>query len=202
DSSNLILVTKRGLAKKVEAKSFHDVRHSGLIAVKLSRGDELISAHFIDKGDTVVIVTKKGQAIRFKESDIRTMGRTAAGVRAIKLASSDRIINAGVVLAGSKSAEVLVLSKRGFGKKTKISEYKVQKRGGSGIKTAKVTDKTGVLITSEVVNGEEGELVAISQKGQVIRVGLDEIPSLGRQTQGVRVMKLRPGDSIASLVCL
>ena len=162
----------------------------------------MISAHFIDKGDTGVIVTKKGQAIRFKESDIRTMGRTAAGVRAIKLASSDRIINAGVVLAGSKSAEVLVLSKRGFGKKTKISEYKVQKRGGSGIKTAKVTDKTGVLITSEVVNGEEGELVAISQKGQVIRVGLDEIPSLGRQTQGVRVMKLRPGDSIASLVCL
>ena len=85
DSSNLILVTKRGLAKKVEAKSFHDVRHSGLIAVKLSRGDELISAHFIDKGDTVVIVTKIGQAIRFKEAAIRTMGRTASVVRAIKL---------------------------------------------------------------------------------------------------------------------
>ena len=202
DSSNLILVTRQGLAKKVEAKSFHDVRHSGLIAVKLSKGDELISAHFVDKGDGVVIVTKKGQAIRFKESDIRTMGRTAAGVRAIKLTSTDMIISAGVVAAGSKSAEVLVLSKRGFGKKTKISEYKIQKRGGSGIKTAKVTDKTGVLITSEIVNGEEGELVAISQKGQVIRVDLDEIPSLGRQTQGVRVMKLRPGDSIASLVCL
>ena len=130
------------------------------------------------------------------------MGGVAAGVRAINLGPSAKIINTGVVVSGSRGAEVVVLSKRGFGKKTKISEYKVQKRGGSGIKTAKVTEKTGELIASEIVNGDDGELVAISKKGQVIRVDLGEIPSLGRQTQGVRVMKLRSGDSIASLVCL
>lgn len=199
---SLMMVTRQGVAKKVAANCFHDVRRSGLIALKLKKGDELISTTFVEKGDETVLATEKGQAIRFKEGDIREMGRSAAGVRAIKLRKGDKVINAGTVVKGKKDAQVLVLSQNGYGKKTPIKEYKVQKRGGSGIKTLKITSKTGSLIASEIVNGAEGELVAISKKGQVIRIDLGEIPSLGRQTQGVRVMKLRSGDGIAALVCL
>lgn len=203
-STSLLMVTKNGVTKKTAAASFHDVRRSGLITIKLGKGDELYSASFVDKGDEAVVVTRKGQSIRFKESDIREMGRTAAGVRAIKLSAKDKVIGAGIIAKGVKNAELLVLSRFGYGKKTKASEYKVQNRGGSGIKTAKVTDKTGELMTFEVVGGndDERELVAISKKGQVIRIDLGEIPSLGRQTQGVRVMKLRSGDRIAALVCI
>lgn len=200
---SLLMVTKNGIAKKVKAESFYDVRRSGLIAISLHSDDELISASLVEKGDLVVLTTSKGQAIRFKESDIREMGRSAAGVRAIKLSPGDRIIGTGIVRKEYKSPYVLVLSKFGYGKKTKIKDYKIQKRGGSGIKTAKVTPKTGDIIASRIIiDDTEGELVVISQKGQVIRIDLKEIPSLGRQTQGVRIMKLRAGDSIASLICL
>lgn len=201
-SVSLLMVTKDGVSKKVSAKSFVDVRRSGLIAIKLSDGDELISASFVEKGDEVVVVTRGGQSIRFKEDDIREMGRTAAGVRAIKLAKKDVVITADIIKSGNKDAEILVLSRLGYGKKTPSKEYKVQNRGGSGIKTAKVTDKTGEIIASQIVGEEGGELVAISKKGQVIRIDLDEIPTLGRQTQGVRVMKLRAGDRIAALICI
>lgn len=202
-SLSLLMVTKNGIAKKVKAESFYDVRRSGLIAISLHSDDELISASFVEKGDLVVLTTSKGQAIRFKESDIREMGRGAAGVRAIKLSSGDRIVGTGIVRKNYAHPFVLVLSKFGYGKKTKIKDYKIQKRGGSGIKTAKVTPKTGNIIASRIiVDDTEGELVVISKKGQVIRVDLKEIPSLGRQTQGVRIMKLRTGDSIASLICL
>lgn len=203
----LLMVTKNGIAKKVKAESFHDVRRSGLIALTLKeKGDELISASFVEKGDQVVVATTKGQSIRFKESDIREMGRTAAGVRAIKLGKKgDAVIAAEVIKKGDNSAELLVLSKKGYGKKTSIKEYKVQRRGGSGIKTSKVTDKTGEVIASRIVTPEdilEGELVVISKKSQVIRTDLKTIPTLSRATQGVRIMKLREGDAIASFVCL
>ncbi|MAF59314.1 DNA gyrase subunit A [bacterium] len=199
---SLLMVTKTGVVKRVEAKNFHDVRRSGLIAIKLSAGDELISAKFVEKGDDVSIVTSKGQSIRFKGSDVRKMGRSAAGVRGIKLVKGDFVISADVVRKGYSDPELLVMSIVGYGKKTKLKEYKTQGRGGSGIKTANVTSKTGELIAATVVDGGEGEMVAMSKKGQVIRVDLKEIPTLGRQTQGVRVMKLRSGDSIASLVSL
>lgn len=202
-SDSIVMVTKHGVSKKVAASSFHDVRRSGLIAIKIQKGDELISTSFVEKGDEVVVVTKGGQSIRFKESDVREMGRAAAGVRAIKLAAKDEVVHGGIIHKGVKDAEVLVLSRLGYGKRTKASEYKTQNRGGSGIKTAKVTSKTGELMASRIVRGEEGgELVAISKKGQVIRIDLGEVPSLGRQTQGVRVMKLRTGDRIAALICL
>jgi len=199
---SLLMVTEQGVAKKVNAKNFHDVRRSGLIAISLATGDKLISASFVTKGDSVVIATAKGQSIRFKESDIREMGRGAAGVRAIKLGKGDHVITAQIVKKDSKNAELLVISANGYGKKTSIDEYKIQKRGGSGIKTAKVTPKTGDIICSQVVTEEEQEVVSMSQKSQVVRVDIKEIPNLGRQTQGVRIMKLREGDKIASLICL
>jgi DNA gyrase subunit A len=200
---SVLMITKNGVGKKVSAESFHDVRRSGLIAVKLKTGDELVSVSFADRGDDCILVTEKGQSIRFRESDLREMGRAASGVRAMRLRKNDFIVGVEIVKKGIKNASLLVIMEKGYGKKTKLSEYKVQKRAGSGIKTAKVTPKTGGLIASKIIVPEETEeIVAISKKSQVIRVDVKEIPEISRQTQGVRIMKLREGDSIASLTCL
>ena len=200
---SLMMVTKNGVAKKSDASVFKDVRRSGLIAITLREDDALIAAKFVGKGDEVSLVTHKGQAIRFKESDVREMGRTASGVTAMKLGKGDAIVSADVIKKDNKGFEILIVTEHGYGKTTPVKEYKVQKRGGSGIKTAKVTDKTGLIVGGVVIGGEErtlGELVIMSQKGQVIKLPLKDIPTLGRQTQGVRVMKMRAGDSIASIV--
>ncbi|MDQ5969348.1 MAG: gyrase subunit, partial [Patescibacteria group bacterium] len=200
--SSLMMVTKNGIAKKVATASFHDVRISGIIAIKLDDKDALVSASFVHKKDTVMVVSAKGQSIHFKESDIREMGRTAMGVRGMKLAKGDEVISAETISHELDNATLMVISEHGYGKRTDIDEYKVQNRGGSGIKTAKVTPKTGKLISAKVFASDEAEVVAISKKSQVIRVDAKEISVLGRQTQGVRVMKLREGDAIASLICL
>jgi len=200
---SLMMVTEEGTGKKVSAASFHDVRASGIIAIKLAEGDKLISVSGVNKSDSCVVVTAKGQSIRFKENDVREMGRTAGGVRVIKLKKGDRVIGAHPVpKENEKDAALLTMGANGYGKKTSIKEYKIQNRGGSGIKTSNVTAKTGEIISSVVVTGEEEEAVAMSKKSQVIRIGLSEIPSLGRSTQGVRIMKLHPGDTIASFICL
>jgi DNA gyrase subunit A len=198
----IMFVTREGVAKKCDATSFHDVRRSGIIAIKLSDKDDLISASFVEKGDDTILVTKKGQSIRFKESDVREMGRTAGGVTAMKIDKDDAVVGADVVKKDTKHATLLVMGANGYGKTTDLSEYKVQKRAGSGIKTAQVTAKTGDIIASKVIADADAEIVAISKKSQVIRVDVKEIPELGRQTQGVRVMKLREGDSLASMICL
>ncbi len=201
-TGSLFMVTENGTCKKVSAKSFHDVRSSGIIAIKLASGDRLVSAGLVEKGDDISIVTKKGQSIRFKESGVREMGRSAGGVRAIKLDKGDEVVGAHVIKQGVKDGHLLVISANGYGKRTDLAEYKVQGRGGSGILTFKKTDKTGFVIASQIVTGEEEEVMAISKKSQVVRTGINEIPVLGRQTQGVRIMKLREGDAIASLICL
>ena len=199
---SLMMVTEDGTGKKVSAASFSDVRASGIIAIKLSEGDRLVSVSQVGKGDSAVVVSSKGQSIRFKESDVREMGRTAAGVRVIKLGKGDRVVGAHPIPKEfEKSAALLTMGANGYGKSTPITEYKVQNRGGSGIKTSNVTPKTGEIIASAVITGNEEEAVAMSKKSQVIRLGLSEIPSLGRSTQGVRIMKLREGDSIASFIC-
>ncbi len=216
---SLMMVTKNGTGKKTSAKHFKDVRRSGLIAITLDTGDELISASFVSKGDEVMIATKEGQSIHFKESDVREMGRNAAGVRVIRLAegtgkkvkklkgetrsqAADEVISADVVSKDAKNPALFVMGANGYGKKTKLSEYKVQGRGGSGILTMNVTPKTGSLMAAKVVTDDDTEIVAMSKKSQVIRVDIKEIPTLSRATQGVRVMKLREGDELASLICL
>jgi DNA gyrase subunit A len=198
---HLMMVTSMGTVKKVNAESFKDVRRSGLIAIKLEKNDTLQSVIPITKGDDVMLATTLGQSIRFKESDVREMGRSAGGVRAIKLSKGDSVIGVDKIAKGSTDLALLILGSNGLGKKTNIKEYKTQKRGGSGIKTAKITAKTGKLIVTKIV-GDENEIIAVSQKGQVIRVDLKSIPTSGRQTQGVTIMRLRPGDSIASITCL
>ena len=205
DNMSVFLVTEGGVIKKVEAKSFADVRRSGIIAIALKGGDRLVSAHLACPGDSVSIVTSEGQSIRFDEGETRAMGRTAAGVRGMTVKKGDSIVSAEVVPADAKNASLLVIMDKGYGKKTPLSEYKIQGRGGSGIKTADVTPKTGKIIGAKVLIGEDAkteELVVISKKGQVIRCSAGEIPSLSRATQGVRIMKMREGDSIASMVAL
>jgi DNA gyrase subunit A len=196
---SLLLATKEGTVKKTAAAAFREVRRSGLIAINLDKGDSLISAQFVREGDDVMLTTAKGQSIRFKEKDVREMGRQAAGVRGMKLGSGDQIVGAGIVPKGAKDAELLVVSSTGYGKKTKLSEYKVQGRGGSGIKTMSITAKTKQLVGAQVII-KDGELVAMSKKSQTIRTDLNGIPTLSRATQGVRVMKLYEGDSVASFV--
>lgn len=202
NSEYLLLVTRQGIAKKVSAENFKDVRRSGLMAIKLSGDDELYSASFLGKTDEVIVATKKGQSIRFKSSDVREMGRSAGGVRGMKLGKGDMIVGVGIITKDVKDATLLVMSENGFGKRTEIEEYKTQKRGGSGIKTAKVTAKTGDIVVASLITPEVSEIIAISKKGQVIKTDLDSISILGRQTQGVKIMKPRAGDSLASLTCL
>lgn len=206
DASSVVLVTEEGVVKRVAAKAFADVRRSGIIAINLKKGDRLVSANHSGEGDTVSIVSSKGQSIRFEAEDVREMGRTAGGVRGMSVKKGDRVVSAEVVSAGSDTdASLLVIMSKGYGKRTKISEYKVQGRGGSGIKTAEVTAKTGEIIGARIVSGdqlEEEELVVVSKKGQVIRTSVAEISLLSRATQGVRIMKMREGDSIASMVAI
>ncbi len=205
DAMSVFFVTEQGVVKKVEAKNFADVRRSGIIAINLKGSDKLVSAHLSGDGDSVSIVTSKGQSIRFDEADVRAMGRTAGGVRGMTIKKGDSVVSAEVISAAAKNAALLVIMSRGYGKKTELSEYKIQGRGGSGIKTAEVTAKTGEIIGAKVLVGieaKEEELVVISKKGQVIRCSAGEIPSLSRATQGVRIMKMREGDSIASMVAL
>lgn len=201
EGGSLIMVTKQGVGKRVAAKSFADVRASGIIAIKLAPDDLLVSVSLVDSGDSVSVVTTEGQSIRFKESDAREMGRSAGGVRLIKLDKKDFVIGGQVARKGAEKPMLLVVYENGYGKKTDLEEYKVQNRGGSGIKTGNVTAKTGRVIASVVVTPEQEEIVAISKKGQVIRTSIEEIPELGRQTQGVRIMKLREGDMLASVIC-
>ncbi len=200
--SSLLMVTGKGVVKKVAADGFKDVRRSGLIAIKLQPGDSLLAARFVEGKDDISLVSASGQSIRFKHTDVREMGRNAGGVKGMTLKGKDHIVTADVVKESYEDALLVIMSEKGFGKMSKLSEYKVQKRGGSGIKTAKVTPKTGEVMTGLIVPNREGEIVAISKNSQVIRVDLKEVPVLGRQTQGVRIMKLREGDSIASLITL
>lgn len=200
DGLSLLMATKDGTVKKTAAAAFKEVRRSGLIGITLDKGDALISAQFVRKGDDIMLTTAKGQSIRFAEDEVREMGRQAAGVRGMKLSGGDFIVGTGIVPKDAKTAELLVVSSTGYGKKTKLSEYKTQGRGGSGIKTMSITDKTKQLVGAAVIIDKGGELVAMSKKSQTIRTGLNEIPSLSRATQGVRVMKMREGDSLASFV--
>ena len=201
-SESLVLVTRAGTIKRMTAESFRDVRRSGIIAIRLDEGDQLIAAFFVGSGDDISIASAKGQSIRFKASTVREMGRTAGGVRGIKLGKGDHVVGAGGIPKGAADGALLAVSENGYGKRTELAEYKAQGRGGSGVKTFKVTTKTGPLMITKVVYEDDEEVVAISKRGQVIRVDIKEIPTLGRQTQGVRIMKLREGDSLASFVCL
>ncbi|PIZ92286.1 MAG: DNA gyrase subunit A [Candidatus Magasanikbacteria bacterium CG_4_9_14_0_2_um_filter_41_10] len=204
---NLVMVTNKGTIKKSALEDFKKVRASGLIALKLAEDDMLEWVRPSSGKDDIIIATSQGQAIRFKESGLRPMGRTAKGVRGMKLKSNDTVVGMDVVspeLVKIKVLEMLVISENGLGKKTELNEYKVQGRGGSGIKTMAVTTKTGPIISMRVINNTENQdTLLISRKGQVVRVPLKSVSTLGRATQGVRIMRFKAeGDTVVGMALL
>lgn len=201
DSNHLVLLTKNGVIKKMKLDEFGAVRRSGLIAIKLKENDELCWAKFTSGKDEVMILTANGQALRFKESDLRPMGRSASGVTGIKLKKGDEVRGFDIVAPGAdKNIQLLVVMEHGFGKRTSLKEYRLQRRAGQGIKTAKVTDKTGKVIAIQVVSSEDKEILVISQKGILIKTDLENISEQSRVTQGVRIIKLDTGDTVAGIV--
>ena len=209
----LVMVTKNGRIKKTSLDEFENVRKSGIIAIKLEKGDALKKVVKTTGEDDIMLVTKNGISIRFKEKDIRPMGRSAAGVKGINLKKGDEVIGMEVIenpksqIPNPKNNEkryLLIVMENGYGKRTDINQYKVQGRGGSGIKTANITSKTGGIVMSCILEEplDEEDLIVISQKGQVIRTETKAVSLLGRATQGVRIMRLEPGDKVASGACL
>jgi DNA gyrase subunit A len=196
-AANLLMCTVKGVVKKTPFEQYANVRSSGLIAINLDEGDELKWIRMTSGDNEVIISTSQGQAIRFHESDARPMGRVSRGVRGIRLRSDDHVIGMDVVEDGSS---IFVISEHGYGKRTKVAQFTAHKRGGVGIRSAVVNKKTGTLIGVKALSGEDHqEVILISRNGQTIRLGLKDIPSLGRATQGVRIMRLNDTDSVVSL---
>jgi len=198
----LVMVTKNGMIKKTRLSDFGNVRRSGLIAITLK--DDILKWVELSSGkDEVILVTANGQSIRFREAQLRPMGRTASGVRAIKLKKDDFVAGLDIIKSSEikSSARFLVVTENGFAKQTFLKEYKIQSRGGSGIKTAKITSKTGGVVSTHIVTNHE-ELLALSVKGQIIRTKISSIRTAGRATSGVRIMKLKEGDKLAGSVIL
>lgn len=200
DKQYLVMVTGGGAIKKTELTKFANVRRSGILAINLSKGDELKWAKLASPKDEIVMTTSLGRAIRFKGSDVRAMGRTAAGVKGIALKKGDSVSSFDLI-APTAEAKFLVVMASGYAKQTPLKEYKLQRRGGQGILTAKVTSKTGQVVSAHVII-DQAELLALSAKGLVLRTSLKSIRSAGRATQGVRIMKLGAGDKVIGTVCL
>lgn len=204
-SKFLFMATTDGTVKKTKLEDFANVRRSGLIAINLEKGDTLNWVAPTTGTDEVIITTESGQAIRFKESDVRAMGRNAAGVRGIKLRTeSDHVVAMDVVAKGAADRELLILSENGYGKRSDLKHYKIQKRGGSGIKTMNVTSKTGKLVGAHITSETDTELdmLVTSEKGIIIRVPFKSVPLLSRVTQGVRVMRPQAGDRVGAFTLL
>ncbi len=198
----LFMATKKGHVKKTALKDFFNVRKTGMIAIKLRDGDSLEWVRESQKGQEAVIVTRNGKSIRFNESDVRPMGRSSMGVRGISLKDNDRVVEMDVI-QNPLTAELLVVMENGLGKSTTMEDYRLQKRGGSGVKTANVTERTGHIIGARVINEDTNEdLLLISKAGQVIRLNLRQIPSKGRATQGVYLMRMDEKDKVASMSTL
>lgn len=231
ESAFLIMLTTRGIVKKTTLEDFKNIRRTGIIAISLKKGDSLKWARLSSGSDQLILATKAGQSIRFKESQIRPMSRTAGGIRAIKLKKGDELAGFDIIktdadrrglnadqrgqitsngenniprvsaLSQRQSALLLVVMANGFAKKTVLKEYKLQNRGGSGIKTANITSKTGPLIAAGIIR-DQTEVLALSEKGQVIRTGLSGIRLTGRSAQGVRIMNLKSGDKLAGVIVI
>ncbi|MCA9349363.1 DNA gyrase subunit A [Candidatus Saccharibacteria bacterium] len=194
---HLFMCTKNGVVKKTAYDKFENVRTSGLIAITLDDGDELKWIRLSSGDEEVVISTAMGQAMRFHESHVRSMGRSARGVRGMRLRKDDYVIGMDIV---HEDASIFVISRNGYGKRTKISQFTPHARGGVGIRSAVVNSKTGELVAVRSLRPDANELIVISESGQTIRLGLKDIPELSRATQGVRIMRLNDGDYVASVV--
>ncbi|MEM7511594.1 MAG: DNA gyrase subunit A [Bacteroidota bacterium] len=198
DSHYIIMATKKGQVKKTSLRDYSRPRTNGINAISIREGDELLEAKLTDGNSQIMLGVKSGNAIRFNEKDVRVMGRTASGVRGITLSNEeDEVV--GMVIVPNEERQLLVVSEQGYGKKTPISEYRVTGRGGKGVKTLNTSDKVGSLIAVKQIESEEEDLMIITKNGIAIRLDVRDISRLGRNTQGVKLIRLKSGDSIASV---
>lgn len=217
EAKYLLMATRAGLVKKTAIEEFENVRKTGLIAIRLKKGDLLKKVVKTSGEDSIILINRKGKAIVFKEKDLRPMSRIAAGNIGMRLNKDDAVIGMAAVTRLTTSPEVrpqeksgaaprklqlLVVSERGFGKRTALSQYRVQKRGGRGLIAAKLNNKTGDLAAAKILTGEEEHLIIISQKGHVIKTSLNSVRSLSRTAQGVKLINLARGDKVASVICV
>lgn len=198
DDNYLFFVTKMGTVKRTKVSEFQNIRRSGLIALTLRDGDELNNVLTTDGKQNILIGTHLGYAVTFNEKDVRSMGRTAAGVRGINLRDNDYVVGSDIL---EPDSEVLVISEKGYGKRTAASEYPVKGRGGKGIKTANITEKNGPLAGITVVNGDE-DIMLITSAGVMIRFDVDDVSQTGRATLGVRLIKVDDGAQVASITAV
>lgn len=195
DNFNLFFATATGVVKKTKLEEFENIRKNGLFAIKLRPEDELVSVRLTDGEQEVIMGTSQGMSIRFPESDVREMGRSATGVKGITLADDDYVIDMDIVMPGK---DVMIVTKKGYGKRTPIGEYRVQSRGGKGIKTLNITKKNGPVVGHTMVSEEE-DLMIVTQAGVVIRMNISGISTLGRYAQGVRLIKLGKNEEVATV---
>lgn len=195
DDLHMIMATRSGVIKKIELSALANIRSNGIIAMKLNDGDELIGARITDGTSDIILGTHNGLALRFPEQKVRDMGRSAVGVKGINLAKDDVVVS---LLVVKRQATILVVTENGYGKRSQLNDYRITNRGGKGIYTVKVTERTGKMIALMEVNDNE-ELVVITSKGMVIRTAIKDIRIAGRNTQGVRIIRLNDGDHIADI---
>ncbi len=196
NSHNIILATKKGVVKKTLLEAYSRPRTNGIVAVNIREGDELLEAKLTNGNHDVLMGVKAGKAIRFPEANVRTVGRTAGGVRGISLAEGDEVI--GMITVENESEDILVVSENGYGKRSLIKDYRVINRGGKGVKTMNVTEKTGKMIALKGVTDSD-DIMIITRKGLTIRLSVEKMRVLGRATQGVRLINLKKDDQIAAI---
>ena len=196
ENTYLLFVTKQGIVKRTNVQLFKNIRTSGIIAINLNEGDELLSVLITHGNSDIILGASNGKAIRFPESDMRDISRTAIGVRGMKLAEGDELV--GVGLINSEEDEILVLTEKGYGKRSLASEYRCQGRGGQGVKSLNVTDKNGKMVALKVVSGDE-DIIATTNRGMVIRCHIKGISQTGRATQGVIIMRIANNQTVATV---
>jgi DNA gyrase subunit A len=196
-SGYIFMGTKKGIVKKTKLEDFANIRRSGIIAINLNSGDSLNFVTLTSGTDEIIMVTRKGQSIRFSEKGVREMGRATAGVMGIRLATSDEVICASKAPA---NGELLVVTEKGFGKKSKVSDWPLQGRAGSGVKAAEVTSRNGQVMAARVIEKDDQSVVITSKNGQVIKLPIKDVPLLTRQTQGVILIRLSNRDDVVSAV--
>lgn len=199
----IFLSTRKGTVKKTNISEFDNIRRNGMIAIKLDAGDELVWSKISNGEDDVLLVTRQGKAIRFSEKSVRPLGRGTIGVRGIKLVADDRVISMDVLNKGDVTAELLTIMENGLGKKTIVTQFPKQERGGQGVKVAKVSDKTGNVAVSQIIPPKSEELIITSKRGQVVKLEIVSIPRLHRDTQGVILMRFsNASDRVAAATCI
>jgi DNA gyrase subunit A len=197
DNNYIILCTQKGTIKKTSLEAYSRPRQNGIIAVKVREGDTLLEARLTNGENEIILALKSGRAIRFNEQRVRPMGRNASGVRGIRLGSAkDEVV--GMICLENGSQDILVVSENGYGKKSKLDDYRITNRGGKGVKTINITPKTGDLIAIKAVTDND-DLMIINQSGVLIRMAVTDMRVMGRATQGVRLINIREGDAIASV---